>query len=102
MNFVSFDNGDIAIEINKQQSVNYPRVTANQLIKCARMNDWSSFLRMWEKKTDPEAWTQIHGLISKLDTKAQWNIKEGMARFATMENEALVEQPSIVKTVTVL
>ncbi len=86
MELTSFENGEISFSVEGSE-IRYERNHANQLILCARMNDWDRFTAMWKRKTDPATWEKWAPLFSKLDTGGRWKIKETFARLATVEEE---------------
>jgi hypothetical protein len=99
MTLTAFENGQIVVQVDEGPSVCYSRTISNQLIQCARMNNWQRFTLLWKQKTDPNAWEKIEKLISEFDRTRQWKLKEAFARLATTDADPPSVAPSVVKTV---
>jgi len=102
MELHTYKNGEILLHIDDNLEARYPRTTANQLIRSARMSDWNGFSRMWEKKTDSHAWQIIESNCASLDAQQRWKIKEAFARLTTVEDETLASTNVIEKTLALL
>lgn len=95
MEFTAYENGEIHFSAEGSKAL-YERNHANQLILCARMNDWEKFKAMWKRKTDPAIWEKWEPRFASLDIAGHWKIKEAFARLATVEEE--VTSTAILKT----
>ena len=85
MKVVASEEGELVVSFEPDISIQYPRSVANQLIRCARMNDWDRFIAMWKLKSDPQVWAKIESVYSALDVQQRWKMKETFARLATVE-----------------
>src|SRR3989442_10303319 len=98
MELLAYQNGELVVRVNTVQECRYSRVHGNQLILCARMNDWNRFTAMWKRKTDPTLWNAVETHISTLPVASQWKIKEAFARLATLD-ETNEEDPQRGNTI---
>lgn len=99
MELISFSSGDLTLKLSPDSEVRYPRVQANQLILCARMNDFERFSAMWQKKTEPAVWTEIENALATRTSQDRWKLKEGFARLATRDDEVASGTPTIVRQI---
>jgi hypothetical protein len=97
MELTAFDNGELLVSDPSGLEIRYSRVIGNQLILCARMNDWERFANLWKKKTEASQWTQLEMLLSHLDRAKQWRTKEAFARLGTVDDEPPPGNNGIVK-----
>ena len=86
MTLTSANNGELMIRAGGRE-IRYSRVHANQLILCARMNDWNRFTAMWEKKTPAETWKVLQESFEAMDMNVRWKLKETFARLTTVDEE---------------
>lgn len=97
MNLRAEKDGGLTLLMEGAGETHYSRVNRNQLVMCARMNNWDRFIAMWEKKTDSSVWPAIRTYFETLNSTNQWKLKETFARLETIEDEQIEEttQPEI-------
>ena len=99
MELVAYQSGELAVLLNDGRESRYSRVSSNQLILCARMNDWNRFTALWKKKTENSRWDAIENVLISLDSKVQWRVKEIFARQTTVDEENSADLSTVVKRV---
>jgi hypothetical protein len=97
MELTAFENGELRVSNSEGLEIRYSRVNGNQLILCARMNDWDRFTNLWKKKTDATQWSQLELFFTELDRAKRWRIKEAFARLGTVDDEPPSGTQGIVK-----
>ncbi|HLG18517.1 MAG TPA: hypothetical protein VI895_01715 [Bdellovibrionota bacterium] len=100
MELIAYQNGELGLHLDNSPETRYTRVNANQLILCARMNDWGRFTAMWKRKTDPATWARIESNVNQLDSQQQWKLKEAFARLAAVDDETSAEKDAVASRST--